>query len=227
MSLAVKYTPGNIPTYRFYVTTFNPPATIEVFPLNFLESQIVWEKEAGHVFYRKKFTGKLLFGTDSMAIDDSGATVNRMDDWTLFWFIEQTDPCFEIDFEIKKTVSGVETSYWTGVFSTSEGSFDADKCTFEVTPLINDSYVLYLDKFNDEYNMIDMPGGDVPEITTEMTRGVTTYTYTHNRFVLDVLQYIVDDISGGTATVTSTFLTAANNPVTLVANRFLYLTIAQ
>ena len=76
MSIAVSYTPGNFPTYRFYVTTFNPPETIEVFPLNFLESTIVWEKEPGQVFYRKKFNGKLIFGTDSEAIDDSGATAN-------------------------------------------------------------------------------------------------------------------------------------------------------
>lgn len=227
MSSSTAYTTSNFPTYRFYVTTFNPAATIEVFPLNFLASTIVWERESGHVFYRKKFNGKLLFGTDSTAIDDSGAEVNRMDDYDLFWFIESLDPCFTIDFEIKRTVSGVEASYWTGTFSTSEGTFDLDKCTFEVTPLIDDSYNLFLDKFNDEYNMIDMSSVDVPEITTAMTRGVTTYTYTHNRFVLDVLQYIVDDITGGASTVTSTFLSDATNPVTQSANRFLYLTIAQ
>jgi len=219
------YTPGNIPLYRFYVTY--DAVEYEVFPLKFLSTQLTYEKEPGHIFYRVKFNGSLLFGTDSIAIDDAGAEQNRMDDWDLFWLIEGADPCAEVLLEIKKTVSGVETTYWNGYFSTSEGKFDIDNCLFEITPMLDDDYVIWFDKGDNEYNMIDMPTGDVPLVTTEMTRAGTTYTYTRNRLLLDVITYIVDDISGGAVGVTSTFFTAANNPVTLAVNRLLYVTIAQ
>lgn len=224
MSLTA-YTPGNIPTYRFYVTTFNPTLTKEVFPLNFLSTSIVYEKEPGQVFYRAKFNGSLLFGTNSETIDDSGNIVNRVDDWDLFWFIEGLDDCFRLDLLITRTIRGVTSDYWTGYFSTDQGKFDIDRCLFEVTPIVSDDYSIFLDKKDVEYNIIDIPGGDAPEITTEVTLGVTTYTYTHNRFVLDIIEYIIDDILPGTI-VTSTFLTEVNNPVTLDDNRFLYLTIA-
>lgn len=219
------YTPGNIPTYRFYVTY--DAVEYEVFPLKFLSTQITYEKDPGHVFYRTKFNGSLLFGTNSIAIDDAGAEQNRMDDWDLFWTdIENVDPCAEVLLEIKRIVGGVDTTYWNGYFSTSEGKFDIDNCLFEVTPMTKDDYIIWLDKGDNEYNMIDMPTGDVPLVTTAMTRAGTTYTYTRNRFLLDVLEYIVDDIVAG-AGVSSTFFTAANNPVTLAVNRLLYVTIAQ
>ena len=147
---------GNIPTYRFYITT---PHTItyEVFPLNFLATSLVDELEKGKIFYRRKFNGTLLFGTNSNAMEDDGVTVhNRMDDWAWFWVVESTEPCERLDLLITKTVAGVTTTYYEGYFSTTDGNFDIDKCTFEVTPQIDDEYTDILDKADTQYNILNV-----------------------------------------------------------------------
>ncbi len=195
--------------YTFYVYT--GVDLTEVFPLNFLDTSLIDELEKNHVFYRRKFNGTLIFGGQK-----------RKTDFDYFWTIEQAATCDRIYIAIMK---GADI-YWEGYFSTSDGAFDLDACTFTVTPLPDDQFALWLDKGDNEYNMITMPTGDVPWITTEVTRGTTTWSYTRNKFILDVLGYIVDDILPGT-TVVSTFLTDATNPVTLSDNRMLYLTIAQ
>ena len=194
--------------YTFYVYTAE--VLTQVYPLNFLDTKLVDEIERDHVFYRRKFNGSLIFGGQKLKTD-----------FDYFWTLEQAGTCDRIFFVIMK---GGDI-YWEGYFSTSDGFFDLDACTFTVTPLPDDKYALWLDKGEDEYNLINIPTGDAPWIETSVTRGATTWTYSRNKFILDVLNYIVDDILPGT-TVQSTFLTDATNPVTISVNRMLYLTIA-
>ena len=145
-----------IPTYRFYVT--HHTITIEVFPLNFNATSLIDQFEGNNIFYRRKFNGTLLFGTNSTVIDVGGVEQNRMDDWALFWLMESYYPCERIDLTITKTVNGIVgvPPYWEGYFSTTDGKFDIDKCTFEVTPLADDDYVDILKEADVQYNILDV-----------------------------------------------------------------------
>jgi len=227
MSIALPQAYGNIATYRFYVVI--PPATItqEVFPLNFLSTSLVDTLEGTNAFYRRTFNGSLVFGTNSLAIDDTGATVNRKDDWLYFWDLEQNSPCTDIDFLITKTVSGITTTYWEGYFSTSDGRFDIDKCTFEVTPIVYDDYTDILDKAELQQNILSVT---TVVSTNAYVAGHIDIDYTRNRWLMDVIEYLANDVVVGVVpgcTVSSDFFTAAVNPVSLGTNYVEYLTIAQ
>jgi hypothetical protein len=189
-------------TYRFYLTVGS--SVTEVFPLNFLESTLNDEQEGENVFYRRKFNGNLTF------INNNGD-----DDFDLLLSIDQNTPCAKLLFEIKR--AGV--NYWSGCFSTTDGKFDLDKCTFEVAPLPNDDYLDILDKAEDQYNILTV----TPIITT---RTVFGNIYTRNRLLWDVIEYLAGNVKSG-ATVSSDFFTAATNPATLSDNDLLHLTIAQ
>lgn len=228
MSAIIPYTNGKFPTYRFYVASVPYSNALEVFPLNFLETLLSYELEGDNIFYRCKFTGTLLFGTNSQTIDVFGATVNRRDDWLYFWDIEQNTPCVKIYFVITKTVEGVTTTYWNGYFSTSDGKFDIDNCTFEVTPILQDDYNDILAGAELEYNILSV----TPVVTTTaFVAGVINNVYTRNRWLVDVIEYIADKLITG-VNISSTFFTNTDNPVTSPApltygNHLRYLTIAQ
>lgn len=202
---ALGQTNGNLPEYRFYVTLTS--VMQEVFPLNFLNTTLVDELETNQIFYRRKFAGTLTF------VNNNGGS-----DFDYFYDIETTTPCSKIYFLIQQ--NGVD--YWEGYFSTTDGKFDLDSCIFEVVPFPDDIYTDILDKADEEFNILSIN----PEVTTRAVYGLRDVTYTHNRWLIDVLEYLANEIQTG-ATVTSTFFTAATNPVTLADNNLLYLTIAQ
>lgn len=179
----------------------------EVFPLNFLESALIDELESNKLFYRRNFSGSLTF-----------VNTNGDDDFDLLYFIEKNVPCTKIIFTVKK--SGVE--YWSGYFSTTDGKFDLDRCSFEVNPLSEDDYAAIYDKADVEYNILLAS----PEVTTRALFGLRDVTYTRNRWLIDVIEYISNEVLPG-VTISSDFFTEAINPVTLSDNHLLYLTIAQ
>lgn len=196
---------GNLATYRHYLTIGS--TRTEVFPLNFLASSLNDELEKENVFYRRKFNGKLTF-----------VNTNGDDDFDLLYLIEGTELCTKLIYEIER--DGV--AYWNGYFATADGEFDLTKCTFEVTPSMDDDYATLLDNADTKYNILDV----TTIVTTAATRGSISKTYTHNRWLIDVITFLADKIKPG-VNVTSTFFTAANNPATGVVNHLLYLTIAQ
>ena len=220
---------GNVPTYRFYISTEPSSLSTEVFPLNFNSTALVDQQENGKIFYRRKFTGSLLFGTNSTAIDDSGVTVNRYTDWTFFWNIEQTNPCLPLYMTIMKYVSGDSFVYWEGMFSTTDGEFDIDRCAFEVVPLPNDDYNEILDNVDIQYNILP---DEEDKVTTTAIHGDWNETYTRNRWLCkigsdSVLDFLAEKIKTG-VTVSSEFFTdTPNNYVTESPNHLLHLTIAQ
>ena len=222
------YTEGNYPTYRFYISTEPSSLCCEVFPLNFNATSLVDTKQDNQSFYRRVFSGTLLFGTNSTAIDVDGNVQNRTDDWDMFWGFEQDDPCAIRYLIITKTVSGDVEIYWDGVFSTTNGLFDIDRCTFEVTPLANDDYTALFVNADIQYNILST---GYTFITTRAIQGTMDNTYTRNLWLArlsenNILEYLADKILTG-VTVSSDFFTDATNPVTLHANHLLYLTIAQ
>ena len=188
--------------YRFYLTVGS--SVTEVFPLNFLESSLIDEQENDQIFYRRKFNGTLTFVNN-----------NGDDDFNLLYGIDQSDPCSKLLFSI--TQSGV--AYWNGCFSTTDGNFDIDKCTFEITPLPDDDYAPLLDVADAQYNILLV----TPIITT---RTITGWIYTRNRLLIDVIEYLAQQIRVG-VTLSSSFFTDATNPATLADNDLLHLTIAQ
>lgn len=191
------------PVYRFYIN-YNSVVT-EVFPLNFLETLLVDELERGQVFYRRKFNGPLTFGGKLLKAD-----------FNLFWTIEQAAPCGRIDFLIYRDLD----LYFEGYFATSKGSFDLDECTFTVTPLVEDDYVEWFEKGSIEFDIFNA----TPQKTTSyfITESVNLI---NTRLLIDVIEYIADQIVPGT-TVVSTFLNDATNPITQADNRWRYITVA-
>jgi hypothetical protein len=193
--------------YRFYITIGS--SETEVFPLNFLNTALVDEQKPERAFYRRTFSGSLTF------TNNNGAS-----DFDLLYASEVVDPCTKILFRITRT--GMVDNYWEGYFSTTDGSFDLDNCTFTVNPLPDDDYVLLFDAVDVQYNILD--AGDA--VTTEAIQGVIDVTFTRNRWLMDVIEYLADQIKPG-VTVSSDFFTDAINYVTQHANHLTLLTIAQ
>ena len=193
--------------YRHFVTIGS--SEVEVFPLNFNSTQLVDEKERDQTFYRRKFSGTLTFLNNHSA-----------DDFELFYMVETIDPCTDILYEIRQKDSGAATYhvYWNGHFSTTDGRFDLDQCNFQITPKPYDNYKYFTENGDIQYNILSV----TPTITT---RTYTT-TYSRNRFVIDVIEYLADKVIPG-VTVTSWFLNNVNNPVIGGVNQYQYLTIAQ
>ena len=218
-------TSGNVPVYRFYITLTT--VTYEVFPLNFLSTSIIQQRSSGHAFYRNEFNGELIFGTNSFVTNVDGEVENRRFDFDLLWDIETEESCSKLYLSITKTVYGTTETYWEGYFSTTDGEFDLDKCTFKVQPYVDDIYSDFDDKSSDKYNLPDMPTdaapvGAGPLITTTSTAAVS---YEENRLLIDVFRYIVGQLVPGVGVISS-FLEDATNPVTGDTNRMNYVTIA-
>lgn len=190
-------------TYTFFINTASS-VTYQVYPLNWLETSLIDEKEKDQVFYRRKFEGALTFGGKKLCAD-----------YNLFFDLNATDPCQEIFLFIFCD----DNSYWEGYFTTSEGSWDLDNQTFTVTPILIDDYSVWDDLGDFEYNMLDV----APIVTVECNG----WSYTRNRWLVDVVEYLAIQVFGAGTTVTSRFFTEATNYVTLQASKTLYLTIAQ
>jgi hypothetical protein len=225
----IPYITSNIPVYRFYLTY--QTITYEVFPLNFLETQVVDEQEAGQVFYRKKFAGVLLFGTKGKVFDVSGVEQDRADDFTLLWSIASIDPCARLDLTITKTVGGVIYDYFEGYFSTTDGTIDIDKCTFEVSPLTDDDYTDILDSQDIQTNIFDIATivttiCDLNHLGTGVPVSFTRNRWLYHSTEVNLLETLANVVKPG-VNVSSTFFSAAINPATLDTNLLTLLTISQ
>lgn len=198
--------------YRFYITINS--SRVECFPLNFLKTSLVDQKEEGRVFYRRKFNGTLRFYCN---------TKTGTADFDLLYLVEQVDNCTQIIFEIEQKDSGAATyhNYWTGHFSTTDGSFDLDNSTFDVTPKSYDNYYDFDINGETQYNIIS----GIPAKVT-CTTAAKPENYERCMFVVDVLEYLVGEVFTG-APVTSWFLNNADNPVIGGMNKWRYLTILQ
>ncbi len=198
--------------YRYYLTILS--SRVECFPLNFLKSSLVDKKGEGQMFYRRTFNGTLRFYCNTK----TGTT-----DFELLYLIEQVDNCTDLIFEVEQKDSAANTyhNYWTGHFSTIDGTWDLDNSTFDVTPLPFDNYVNFDLDGDIQYNIL-APAAGLVEVTTN------TYTedYKRNRWLIKVIEYLVSEIEPA-ATVISWFFNNANNPVTGDVNKYRYLTIAQ
>jgi hypothetical protein len=201
--------------YRYYLTILS--SRVEVFPLNFLKTSLVDKKGSGEIFYRRTFNGTLRFYCNTK----TGTT-----DFELLYLIEQVDNCTDLIFEIEQKDSAANTyhNYWTGHFSTTDGTWDLDKSTFDVTPLPYDDY-LSLDLYGEKEYNIFLAGGPAHNITTNTI--LPAEVYDDNFWLIDVIEYLVEEVFGATVTVTSTFLNNATNPVTLDINKWRYLMLAQ
>jgi hypothetical protein len=201
--------------YRYYLTILS--SRVECFPLNFLKTSLVDKKGEGQMFYRRTFNGTLRFYCNTK----TGTT-----DFELLYLIEQVDNCTDLIFEVEQKDSAANTyhNYWTGHFSTTDGTWDLDKSTFDVTPLPYDDY-LNMDLYGEkEYNIL-LAGGPVHNIVTNTI--LPAEVYDNNFWLIDVIEYLAQQVFGVTVTVTSTFLNNATNPVTLDINKWRYLTLAQ
>jgi hypothetical protein len=196
--------------YRFYITIGSTET--EVFPLNFLESAIVDERQdIPRSYYRQPFQGTLTF------VNNNGG-----DDFDLLYSAELVTPCDPILLRIER----VGVTYWEGQFSTTDGTWDIDKCTFTVTPKLADDYVDILDRADIQHNILDI----ATEVTSRALLGATYKDYTHNRWLTDVIDYLASDASIGIkpgCNLSYDFFTDATNYVTENDNHLTLLTLAQ
>lgn len=187
------------------------PLATEVFPLNWLECSLLDERESEQQFYRRKFQGSLTFGGKKHCAD-----------FTLFYDIEQLDPCEEIYFMIFR--DGV--LWWEGYFSTSKGEWDLDAQTFTVTPLTIDDYNEWERMGDEEFNLIY---NITPQIVN-YDDGSDTETYERCLPIGDVIEYLVQQIYPTLTwgvTILSEFLTNATNPITGATNKYNHLFLSQ
>ena len=199
--------------YRFYVTIGS--SAVEVHPLNFMKTTLVDAPLNNEIFYRRTFNGTLRFYNSAK---------DAITDFDLFYLIEVVDPCDDLYLLIEEKDSGANTwhTYWEGRFTTSDGRFDLDNCTFDITPKPYDNYKNFDLHGDDEYNIVtDL---DALKITTNTL--VPAEDYKENIFITDVIEYLLQKFEP-LATVTSLFFTNPTNPVLGGTNKYRYLTIAQ
>ena len=122
---------------------------------------------------------------------------------------------------IEQKDSGADTwhTYWEGRFTTSDGRFDLDNCTFDVTPKPYDNYSNF-DKNGDvEFNVL-------LGVSTTVIAKTYDEEYDDCRWIKDVIEYLISQIEPG-AIYQSTFFQNAINPITGDTNKYNYLMIAQ
>lgn len=193
-------------TYTFFITDSVSVET-EVHPLNWLETTLVWEKERGQVFYRQKFEGTLTFGGRKLCAD-----------YDLVHTHYEADPFAVLYLTIYKDGA----VYWEGSFTPSQGDWDFDAKTFTVTPSVVDAYSDWEAKGDKEYEILALP-----RVDTIYDNGAISTTYDRTILFMDVIEYLAQQVFSPTVTVVSEFLSNATNPITQIANRYNYLTIAQ
>lgn len=132
---------------RYFVT--HNSVTREVFPYGGDKLKIQNRFESGQIFKRRKLSGKLIF---------INKPVDSIDDFTYFKGIELgCKRCEEIKFVIKRNCGNGYSVYWEGYFSTGSGSFDYDRCIFEVQAEPDDDYRCIFDNWEKKFNMFDFP----------------------------------------------------------------------
>lgn len=200
--------------YTFFIN-YNSVVS-QVYPLNWLECTLVDEKEKDQIFYRRKFQGALTFGAGRIAVtEESGSMVvsHICEDYTIFNDIRVADPCARIDLLI---LSGTDV-YYEAYFSISEGEWDFDNKLFTITPLPTDDYSDWAEDGDLEFNILN--------VATTVTVNCNGYSYTRNRWLFDVIEYLATQIFPG-CTVSSKFFTNTTDYITLTTSKLLYLTIA-
>jgi hypothetical protein len=200
--------------YTFFIN-YNSTVT-QVYPLNWLECSLIDEQEKDQVFYRRKFQGALTFGSGRIEITvESGVNVvsHICEDYDLFNTIRLADPCARIDLLI---LSGTDV-YYEAYFSISEGEWDFDNKLFVITPLPTDDYSNWAEDGDLEFNILSV----APTVTVNCNG----YSYTRNRWLLDVIEYLALQVFPA-CTVSSNIFTQTTDYVTLTQSKLLYLTIA-
>jgi len=145
--------------YRFYVT-YNGDET-EVHPLGVDKLKTTAEVEDGRIFLREKLEGKLTF------INDDYAYFKAIDD-------DDTGRCDEISIRITQSCDkGVTYSdFYNGYFSTTDGTFDIDRCIFTVEVQPDDDYRCFIEGLKTEISFNEVSGqtsssGNVPDAIYE------------------------------------------------------------
>jgi hypothetical protein len=154
--------------YRFYIT-HNAQPPVEVFPLNFKEGTINYQKENGQLFFRRKFNGSLVF-TNRTEVPGSPIT-----DYTYFKNIEDgLDRCLEISIDIHRSCGNEAfESWWMGYFTVTSGKWNIDRCSVEFTDILpDDEYRCMIENGEVEQNILDAS----PIVTTSTTI-VTDYEF--------------------------------------------------
>lgn len=125
----------------------------EVYPLNSFKLKLISELEKDQIFKRTKLNGTLQFGNDLKT---------SITDFDFFSNLEfNGSSCDEITIIIRKKCFGAWIDEWTGFFSTGGGSFDLDRCLFEVQADPDDVYRCVFKNWETEFDIFDY---DVEEV---------------------------------------------------------------
>lgn len=152
---------------KYFITHGSVP--IEMFPVSVGTQKYSWQREPDQIFKRKKLSSKLRFKKES-------------GDFNYFVGIEAVDSCDEIKIEVKVLCSGQYVTEWKGFFSTGGGTFDFDKCYFEVLPEPDDAYRCILSNWEKEFNIFDyqVDVATLSQNITYQTLIANTYTQPTN-----------------------------------------------
>ncbi|MCE3279691.1 MAG: Uncharacterized protein K0S44_1882 [Bacteroidetes bacterium] len=129
--------------YKFYLT--HNTSTVEVFPLF---DKISFRYEKDDVRFRKKLTTKLQFVNNPK--------LNIFDFTYLLGIENGLLKCEKIFLAIERSCDNGNSysEYWNGVFAINTGEFDLNKCTYIVTPAVNDKYSCLYNNLNKEINLL-------------------------------------------------------------------------
>lgn len=154
--------------YRFYIT-HNAQPPVEVFPLEFSESSISYEREEGQQFFRRKFDGRLVFMNRKETTSTTPIT-----DFTYLKGIEDSgDRCLELSLDIHRKCNGEFSSWWKGYFSVTDGSWNLSRCSVEFKDIKpDDEYRCLLENGDSEVNILNAS----PIVSTSTTI-VTDYEF--------------------------------------------------
>ncbi len=116
----------------------------EVFPVGTSSFTDTQDLGKGQIFFRR-------------AIDSSIKLTGS--DFDHYWTIERNSSlrCEDQFIRQEWMCSGMWKVYWTGIFSTGSGSFDLDKCIFEVKPEVYDRYTCIVDQVAAKSNLLLQP----------------------------------------------------------------------
>jgi hypothetical protein len=137
--------------------------SLEVNPLSFLKNGYAWTRSQDRIFFRKELKNNLVFTNH-----------NGSSDYSYFNSIEAShyQRCSDLYILIEVLCDGGWEQEWRGVFTTGQGSFDKDRCVFEVKPEPDDRYRCLLTDLDNEVNILD-----TPEVVTVNALITPTFEY--------------------------------------------------
>lgn len=176
---------GTSPLESLFIQQIDISTYTEVFPLGFFPEKFTYDQPEGQVFFVKLFAGELKF---------TNRPSESITDYTFFSQSELdsngliANSCVGFEYLIQRECNGEYSDYYSAVFSTYDGEWDRENCTFTVQPKPDELYDCILTQ-----TLVNVLGA-TPTVTTLYEYGSNPdLNFTNTRKFSSVLTTLIEN----------------------------------